>query len=198
MKLLALLTFAVGVFAQQSGAPVTVTEYPHDVPTEAFFYDGSSNLIYLCQTKPKGPWSYQGQQLAAASFTFTKAATTLTNVVVSSNVGTVTTSSAHGLQAGQLVTISGATVDTDLNGTYIIQSSAATTTFTITTVAVADATYTDATLVLTTTAPRLTAAIWSITRFNYTSTNMTSKQYSNGLPAVMNQICANRATITFY
>lgn len=199
MKLLALcLLPVVCLVAQQSGTPVTVTEYPHDTPTQAFFYDGSNNLIYICESKAKGPWNFNGQQLAPSTFSWTKAASTLTNIVVSSNVGTVTTSTAHGLQTGESVTVTGATVDTDLNATYIIQTVGSSTTFTITTVAVADATYTDAGLVATTGAARLTAPIWSIARFNYTSTNVTSKQYANGLPANMNQICTNRALLAYY
>ena len=72
---------------------------------------------------------------------FTVAGGTLTNVVVSSDVGTVTTPGTHGLTAGDVVYITGETADTDLNGTYTIATSASTTTFTIATASVANGTY---------------------------------------------------------
>lgn len=75
----------------------------------------------------------------------TKVAATLTSIAVATNVGTVTWP-AHGLEAGCSVTISGATVDTDLNGTYIIATVSTVDAFTITTAAVADGTYTESTL----------------------------------------------------
>jgi hypothetical protein len=72
---------------------------------------------------------------------------TLTSIVVAANVATATTAAAHGLWIGQKVTIAGATVDTDLNGGYTIASTPTSTTFTFATVSVANATYTEATLV---------------------------------------------------
>jgi len=199
MKLLTLFALFAGIaLAQQQGAPVTITNYPTDQPTLWFDYDGSNNPIYECLAKPKGPWSSSGSPTVPATFSWTRAASTLTSIVVSSNTGTATTSTAHGLQVGQAVTVSGATVDTDLNGVYVIQTVGSSTTFTITTVAVANATYNESTLVVTTSAPRLTAAIWSITRMQYSGSNLISKQWSNGLPATMNQICANRTTLTYY
>jgi hypothetical protein len=84
-------------------------------------------------------------KLREPPLTVTKAAATLTSISVAANVGTVTWP-AHGLEAGCSVTISGATVDTDLNGTYAIVTAPTADTFTIATAAVADATYTEATL----------------------------------------------------
>jgi hypothetical protein len=60
-------------------------------------------------------------------------------------VGTVTWP-AHGLEAGCSVTLSGATVDTDLNATYIIATAPTVDTFTIPTVAVGNGTYAESTL----------------------------------------------------
>jgi|WetSurMetagenome_2_1015567.scaffolds.fasta_scaffold01336_8 hypothetical protein len=68
---------------------------------------------------------------------------TLTNIVVNTNQGTATTVFPHLLITGDTVVVSGATVDSDLNGTYTITSFTPFT-YTFTTSAVADATYTDA------------------------------------------------------
>ena len=56
---------------------------------------------------------------------------TLTNISITNNVATVTTSSAHGLQASARVSIAGAISDWDLNGTYLVQSTPTATTFTV-------------------------------------------------------------------
>ena len=53
----------------------------------------------------------------------------ITNVALTSNVVTITTSAAHGLGTGQTVTVA-ATTNTDVNGTYAIASVPSTTTFT--------------------------------------------------------------------
>ena len=189
------LLLALGISPIWSqGAPVTVNPFPANVmPTKVFTYSGN-NKIYECTTKPFGPWNNGG---VPASFSWTKAATTFTNVVVLTNVGTVTTSTAHGLRIGNKVVISGATVDTDLNATYIVATVPSTTTFTVATVSVADATYTDAGLVLTTAVPRSTAAIWTIQKFTYDgSNNKTGESWALGSPAAVN-ICDNAATLAF-
>lgn len=196
MKLIALFVcLSVLAFSQANGPAVQTVTYPYDSPTEYHDSD-TNNELYICYAKSRGPWN-AGLSVTPASFSWTKALTTLTNIVVLTNVGTATTSTAHGLQPGQNVVVTGATIDTDLNATYKILTTASTTTFTFTTVAVSDATYTDAGLILTTTAPRLTAPIWSIQKKNYDGANhLLGKLWSNGRPAVMNQICANRAVTT--
>lgn len=75
---------------------------------------------------------------------FTDSPKTPSQIVVSSNAATAT-SSAHGFVTGELIRISGATVDPDLNRVYRITRTGADT-FTFTTVNVADATYTEVTL----------------------------------------------------
>ena len=87
-------------------------------------------------------------KLMTENATFTRAAGTLTNIVVNTNVGTVTTAggSPHGKHIGDIVHVTGATVDTDLNGLYVVQSTAGASTLTINTSSVANATYTEATL----------------------------------------------------
>ena len=74
---------------------------------------------------------------------------TLISIAVNTNVGTATTLSPHQLTAGDTVVVSGATVDTDLNDTYVVATTPTTTTFTFTTASVADGSYTDATLAVT-------------------------------------------------
>ncbi len=176
------LLIATALFAQ---TPVNQSQsIPPDAYTSLLFYDGSNYLIYSCKAKSIQP-----------SFSWTKAATTLTNIVVLTNVGTVTTSTAHGLAIGNLVTVSGATVDTDLNGIYYIQTVGSTTTFTITTASVANATYTDATLAMSTTAPRSTAAIWDIFKYTISGTNVVAIQKAGGKSGT-NSICDNRSTTT--
>ncbi len=111
------------------------------------------------------------------------------------NVGTVTTAAAHGLAVNDRVTVSGATVDTDLNGVYAIVTVGSSTTFTITTVSVADATYTESTLKFTTTAPRTTLPIWGIQKFTYATSVLQATQWAGG--SSTGQVCADRATLQF-
>jgi len=56
---------------------------------------------------------------------------TVSNVALTSNVATITTSAAHGLAVGQPVTISGLTAGTAINGSYLVASAPTTTTFTV-------------------------------------------------------------------
>ena len=73
----------------------------------------------------------------------------VTSIVDLSDAATVTTPVPHGLIVGDIVCISGATADTDLNGNYAVATVPTTTTFTIVTANVTDATYTEATLRIT-------------------------------------------------
>jgi hypothetical protein len=88
------------------------------------------------------------QLLPGAGLTWSIPAVTLTSIAVSSNVATATIPVAHYMVTGDRVTVSGATVDTDLNGIYPIASTPTPTTFTFATTSVADATYTDAALAI--------------------------------------------------
>lgn len=138
-----------------------------------FYYDGSSNLQYVCSAL----------QFQGTATTYTKAATTITNIAVATNVATATVP-AHGLSVGARFTISGATVDTDLNATYTILT-IATNTFTFATSAVADATYTDAGMVITTYEPVTSAAVWAIQVFSYTSTTLTGSYWATPTPSAL-------------
>lgn len=159
---------------------------PATAPTLLSFKNGNGDLEYVCFTSPDQP-----------SFSWTRVDATLTSIVVLTDTGTVTTSTAHGLQPGNLVTLAGATVDTDLNGTYVVQTVGSTVTFTITTASVANNTYVEATLTAATTAPRTTAAIWSIQKLVYDAGNFnTHVQWAGGLPSAYKYIADNRAVST--
>ena len=62
------------------------------------------------------------------------------------NTATVTTLDPHGLIENDIVAISGATVDTELNANYAVLAGPTETTLTVTTSGVTDTTYTEATL----------------------------------------------------
>ena len=161
MKLFSILALAAGsLFAQ--GMPCDQVAC-----VDRFFYTGSS-LQYQCTAEQKTGATYQR-----------RSDSTLTNIVDSSNIATATTASAHGLYPGAQVVISGVVADTDLNGTYTIQTVPSDTTYTITTANVTDATYTDATMVITTTYPLLTATRWKILVLTYEAAVLTGKHWAN-------------------
>lgn len=190
MKLILALLLAASVFGQipDPGQFPNTTILPFDYVT--------GGVSYYCFTSPHGPWNNGS---VPATFSWTRAASTLTSIVVSSNTATATTSTAHGLAIGNQVTVAGATVDTDLNASYRILTVPSSTTFTFTTVAVANATYVDATMTLSTTAPRTTVAIWSISFLAYDgSNNLSGITWANGNKRTYTSICANRATTVVY
>jgi len=175
--------------------PVAISPFPSSpMPSQIFIYSGS-NMIYQCISRPNGPWNGIS---VPAQFSWTRAANTLTSIANSSTTGTVTTSTAHGLRPGNPVVVSGATVDTDLNGSYVVQTVGSTTTFTITTANVSSSTFTESTLVVTTTAPRSTVAIWTIQRFLYDgSNNLVGTQWANGAATDYTKICDSAATYSY-
>ncbi len=162
-----------GIAVNQSDGP------PGRAFTKLYFYDGSGNIEYICTAVA----AQQGWTV------------TPTQIVDSSNTSTVTTSADHGLQVGNLVTISGATIDADLNGTYVIQTVPSTTTFTVTTASVTDATYNENTLRVSGFSARTTEPIWAIQKFLYSSGKLSASQWSVGSSGMIN-VCANRATTT--
>lgn len=187
MKRLVLLLAATPAlfWAQEEGAAVNVSESaPKSAYTELYFKDGSGNHEYTCFARALQPTA-----------TFSINASTLTSIVDLANTSTVTTVSAHGLSVGNAVTITGAS-DTDLNATFYVQTVGSTTTFTITTASVSDATYNAAGLQFTTAAPRTTEAIWAIIKYSYDGANFgTRKQWASG-GTQYKHICDNRAVTT--
>jgi len=171
----------------QEGNPVNVSiSNPLTAYTNLFFYSGT-DLQYSCRAKSQQPTA---TFIISGSTPFA-----LTSIVVLTNVGTVTTVSDNGLKVNDKIVISGATVDTDLNGTYKIATVTNSKVFTIVTVSVANATYTDTGLQFTTTAPRTTQPIWGIQKFTVSSSLVTQTQWANG--STTGQICDNRATLSY-
>jgi hypothetical protein len=119
---------------------------------ELFYYDGDGALLYFCAADPKND---------RATFSTTAAESTQPK----STVATATTTGAHGYGVGHRIQVRGATVDTDLNGDYTIATVPSGTTFTFATANVANATYTEAGLKFTSTAPRTNSNHWEIQRF---------------------------------
>ncbi len=187
MKRLFVLVIALAfALAAQEGAAVNQTIGPPQIAYTALNTFSGANLIYTCTARAVQP-----------TFTWTKAATTVTNIIDSGTTSTVLFPAAHGLSVGNAITISGIVTagGTALNATFYVQTVPLTTTVTITTAGVTDATYTDSGLTVATTAPRDTAAIWSIQKFTYSGANQIAAQYANGNPGMVN-ICANQAVTT--
>lgn len=107
--------------------------------------------------RPWNPPFQPGPGLDAG--TFKKSDSTLTSIVVSSNLGTFTVPGGHGYVTGQPVITSGATVDTDLNKQCLITVSSSTV-FTCPTVSVANGTYSESTLKITSSDKVLAGCGW--------------------------------------
>ncbi len=156
--LICTLALAVSVFAQ---SVVRVSQAPTDVPIRRVLFCDNA-LQSACLSTDPVKYVCIARQDTAQTTTVQRSDSTLTSIVVLTNVGTVTTASAHGLYQGARVTITGATVDTDLNASYVVQSVSSSTVYTITTASVGNATYTDAGLVISTREPLTTASLWAI------------------------------------
>jgi hypothetical protein len=193
MRALALLLLAMS-FASAQTQTVAISKQPPNFSTTTYTFYSGINPQYVCKA-------------ASNQFTFSWSVTpapnqgTLTNIVVSSNVGTVTTSANHGLNVNNSITVSGSTTAA-LNRTYVIQSGGtvsggSATTFTITTVGVSNGTYSTSALTVSTTAPRTTAPVWAIEQFTYNSNpSVIADQFANGNTAQTN-ICDSRATVGY-
>ena len=186
MKRLPLLLFLSLSAYSQVAPEYTPSVAPPNTPITILSYrDGSNNVQYICKALSNQP-----------DFAWTRSAATLTSIVDSSNTSTVTTSTAHGLSVGNRVTISGATVDPDLNGSYVIQSVPNSTTFTITTANVTDGTYNESTLTVDTTAPRSNASVWSIQQNYYTTTYLDRIAWAEGTTS-FTKACDSKATYAY-
>lgn len=191
-KQILLLLFPLLLFSQSTGQPVVIVQYPHEIPTSFMDYAGGMNLTYLCIASPLNKTSTPGNY----SYSLSVTGGTLTSIAVATNVGTVTTVSPHGLMSGQTVTVSGSTTAA-LNGNYILTVTG-NSTFTIVTAGVGNATYNNAALTISGTAPLLTSPIWSIQHFTYdTSNNRTGAQCAQGACNLQTNICANRTALVY-
>jgi hypothetical protein len=151
--------------------------------TSVIGYDGSDNVIYVCNAK-----SVDGDRLAA----------TVLVSGISKATAAVVTSTAHGLPIGSRprVTISGATGTgwvTGINGTWTATVTGADT-FTVPVNSTGFDTLAG-TVVFATTAPRLGVAEWRVKVFGLTGTNTTLIAWMNGTQE-MNQKCSDAALST--
>lgn len=173
------LVCASGLFAQTavnqtSGPP------PH-ADQDLYFYDGSGNLQYDCRARQFNvPNSWQ------------RSDSSLTSIVVATNVGTVTTASAHGLYIGARVTVSGSTTAA-LNGVYTVVSAPTSTTYTIATSGVGDGTYNTANLAVSTNNPLTVSPVWAIKVFTYSGTSLTASYWADAKVGGTLK-CSDRAT----
>jgi len=190
--LLALVCLAIPALAQITR--VRTEEVPAVEATETLFYrDGSGNYEYTCIAKASNETSIFSRDTGSSTQPKSSIATvTLTNVVVASDVATANFSGAHGLAVGHRIKILGATVDTDLNGTYTIASVPGSTSLTFTTASVADATYNEAGLNISTTAPRTNSAVWSIQRNFYSGGSIDRMIWAYGSSSGFDKACGSR------
>lgn len=175
-----LLVFAAAAFSQSQATNQVGGPPPNNYVS---VFDISSTPQYVCQAQAVQPVT-----------TFPLGGT-LTNIVVSSNVGTITFTSTSYLWVGAQITVTGATVATALNATYKVTGVSGSTA-TITTAGVANATYTDAGMMVATNAPLLNNPVWAIQITQYTS-GSPSDQYWAGTPSPvppMNLKCSSRAS----
>ena len=177
--LLLLVSFASLAFGQ--GQPVNQVSGP---PPNNFvsYSDVGSTPHYVCYAQALQP---------VTSFYISSG--TLVSIAVSGSTGTITFSGTSYLWIGAVVTVAGATVAPTLNGSYSVTGVSGSTA-TITTSGVAGATYTDATMFLSTNAPLLNQTVWAIQVTQYASSNQTA-QYWAGPPSMtppMNLACSNR------
>lgn len=121
----------------------------------ATYYNAANKLQYVCET---------GAVFAPVTTTWSVAASTLTNIVVTSNVGVYTTVGAHQLFAGARVTNTGS-AGTAVDGTFTVKEVLSSTTFSAD-ITTANGTYTTG-LVVTTTDPLLNVEVWSIDVLTY-------------------------------
>ncbi len=156
--LLLTLALVVSAFAQPM---VRVSSAPPDVAIRRVIFCDNA-LQSACLSTDPVKYVCVARQDTAPTTSVSRSDSTLTSVVVLTNVGTVTTASPHGLYQGAKVTIAGATVDSDLNASYVVQSVSSSTVYTIATVNVANATYTDSTMVISTRDPLTTSLLWAI------------------------------------
>ena len=159
--LLGMLLLCASALAQPTQNVAIAKSPASPAITRLYFYTAGGNPQYICTTPSL-------QALYTWAVTPSSQQGTLTNIVVSANVGTATTAANHGLAVNNVVVVSGSTTAA-LNGTYIIQSVPSATTFTITTSGVSNATYSNAAMIMTTTSPRSNALIWSIEQYTYGS-----------------------------
>lgn len=174
-----LILLSLGAWAQFGSQ--TVNAQAQAVST-VYFYDGSGNLEYKCQT-------------SAVNFNFS----TLPTATAGTNANpAVITSTAHGFDVNYTpqVLITGAVSGwAAANGMWTATVVGANT-FSIPIDSTGFGTFTGQAWVITTRSPRLTVAQWSVLRYFYSSGNLVNALWAGGTNSYGN-VCANRATLSY-
>jgi hypothetical protein len=98
-------------------------------------------------------------------------AVAVTNIVDAANLSTATFSAPHGLSVGDMIKVSGATTDTDMNANAVVASVPTATTITWVSASVTDTTYTDATLRVTKLSHQAVALVRGPALVNFNNVN---------------------------
>jgi hypothetical protein len=151
---------------------------------ELFYRDGSGNSEYYCVADSPSLTSIFSVTAALSLQPRTSiSVVNVTDITVVGTTATVTFSGAHGLRVSNRLVVSGATVDTDLNGSYNVATVGSSSTLTFTVASVSAATYNEATLKISTTAPRSNSNVWSIQRNYYTGAAFDRSAWAYGAPS---------------
>lgn len=166
----------------QGSAVNQVVGSPPNNGVYLYYYNGSSQITYICFANAVQPPTV-----------YTIGATpALTNVVVATNVATITFGATAQLWVGQRITLAGFATSGVNVTTFVTAVSGSTVTASIT---VADGTYNTSGATLTTSGPVLNASVWNIQAFTYASTLLATSYYAGGGIAPNNQLaCSSRAS----
>lgn len=168
----------------QSGNPVNQVAGPTPNNVVSLYYYNASNQIqYLCTAAAQQP---------PTTYTI-GASPSFTQIVVATNVGTITFGATAAVWVGQRVTVAGMATSA-LNATYVITGVSGSTA-TITTSGVADGTYNTSGATISTTGPVLGASVWSIQVFTYSGGYLATNYYAGGGTTPQGQLaCSSRAS----
>lgn len=183
-----LLLFIATICAASAQTQNSITDSRWPPETFRIFRDGSNNQQYICTALSKqSVYNWSGLAM-------------ITSIVDSGTTATITFASAHGLSDDNRIVIAGmvSAGTSALNASFKIAVTN-TTVITITTSGVTDGNYTPSTdplMIISTTAPRTTAAQWQILRQYYTTTYLDRGSYAEG-DSTPDKICDSRSTYAF-
>lgn len=184
VKLFAVFVVCAGLVFGQAQAVNPVSGPPPFGTVQQYYFNGSNQPTYICSSS----------QFAPTTTFAIGGSPAFTNIVVLSNVGTITFGATAQFWVGQQLTVAASTTAA-LNATYKVQTVSGST-VTITTVGVADATYSNAAMTVSTSEPLLNASLWSIQVFNYPTANLGTSYWGgnpqgNTIPAGLK--CSDRS-----
>ncbi len=164
------------------GQPSACVTGSRDACVSLDFYTGA-NLTAICSAPQSSPSNANRWSVALAN---------LTNISVTTNVGTVNLTGTAQWWVGMTITVTGSATSA-LNKSYKVTAVSGSTA-TITTSGVSDGTYTDP--VITTTNPVLDQKVWGIQIFTYDGSNNLTGSYwaSSGINVNFSLACSSRAT----